>query len=96
MAGESNGRFAPSPIPGIPEIKFTKLFINGEFLDAVSGLSLSPSLCLSTLWRLIALCCSSRFVYVRFLRLKFDDFDHSFVKNTCTLLCCHYRIAFLN
>lgn len=34
MAGESNGNVASFKIP---EIKFTKLFINGEFVDAISG-----------------------------------------------------------
>lgn len=37
MAGESNGSFGSSPTIKIPEIKFTKLFINGGFVDAVSG-----------------------------------------------------------
>jgi len=46
MAGESNGSLAPSSTIKIPEIKFTKLFINGEFIDAVSGFSLSRSLSL--------------------------------------------------
>jgi len=28
----------------IPTIKFTKLFINGEFIDSISGFQFSPSL----------------------------------------------------
>ncbi|KAJ8436880.1 hypothetical protein Cgig2_004375 [Carnegiea gigantea] len=36
MADKSNGYLADSFI-NIPEIKFTKLFINGEFVDAISG-----------------------------------------------------------
>nr|DAD26954.1 TPA_asm: hypothetical protein HUJ06_028422 [Nelumbo nucifera] len=35
MAGESNG--SAENVIKIPKIKFTKLFINGEFVDSVSG-----------------------------------------------------------
>jgi coniferyl-aldehyde dehydrogenase len=33
----SNGKAAPAAGVVVPEIKFTKLFINGEFVDAASG-----------------------------------------------------------
>ncbi|KAI3459875.1 hypothetical protein Pfo_016538 [Paulownia fortunei] len=36
MTGESNGNVEKSMIK-IPKIKFTKLFINGEFIDSISG-----------------------------------------------------------
>lgn len=36
MTGESNGHAEKSKIM-IPEVKFTKLFINGEFVDSISG-----------------------------------------------------------
>jgi hypothetical protein len=32
----SNGKAAPAGVV-VPEIKFTKLFINGDFVDAASG-----------------------------------------------------------
>jgi coniferyl-aldehyde dehydrogenase len=34
--GNGNGKAAPAGVV-VPEIKFTKLFINGEFVDAASG-----------------------------------------------------------
>ncbi|KAL6224017.1 hypothetical protein ACLB2K_002874 [Fragaria x ananassa] len=40
MGGDSNGSSAPcepSFVKMMPTIKFTKLFINGEFVDAISG-----------------------------------------------------------
>ncbi|KAG8382012.1 hypothetical protein BUALT_Bualt05G0032200 [Buddleja alternifolia] len=37
MAGESNGNVETSMMKMIPRIKFTKLFINGEFIDSTSG-----------------------------------------------------------
>jgi hypothetical protein len=40
MAGDGcNGNGAAAGVV-VPEIKFTKLFINGEFVDAVSGTSI--------------------------------------------------------
>ncbi|KAF7819833.1 aldehyde dehydrogenase family 2 member C4-like [Senna tora] len=36
MASLSNGNHHPSP-PDVPAVKFTKLFINGQFVDSVSG-----------------------------------------------------------
>lgn len=38
MNGESNGKLTLRKMR--PEIKFTKLFINGEFVDSLSGLTL--------------------------------------------------------
>ncbi|KAK9208442.1 hypothetical protein WN944_000797 [Citrus x changshan-huyou] len=38
MAGLSNNGSSELSFFKMPEIKFTKLFINGEFVDAVSGL----------------------------------------------------------
>lgn len=40
MTGESNGKLVVKKM--IPEIKFTKLFINGDFVDSLSGLSFFP------------------------------------------------------
>lgn len=46
MTGESNGYVEKSMIK-IPKVKFTKLFINGEFIDSISGSQLFfPSLLL--------------------------------------------------
>lgn len=39
MGGDSNGSSDESFVK-MPTIKFTKLFINGEFIDSVSGTSL--------------------------------------------------------
>ena len=36
MASNGNGKAAPAGVV-VPEIKFTKLFINGGFVDAASG-----------------------------------------------------------
>ncbi|KAH6778312.1 aldehyde dehydrogenase 2C4, partial [Perilla frutescens var. frutescens] len=36
MAGDSNGHAEKTTII-IPKVKFTKLFINGEFVDSISG-----------------------------------------------------------
>ena len=42
MAGDGcNGNGAAAAGVVVPEIKFTKLFINGEFVDAVSGTCLA-------------------------------------------------------
>lgn len=40
MSGESNGKLTESTAKNmkwIPKIKFTKLFINGQFVDSISG-----------------------------------------------------------
>lgn len=37
MAGDSNGNGISESFIKIPQIKFTKLFINGQFVDSVSG-----------------------------------------------------------
>lgn len=37
MGGETNGDVEKSTIM-IPQVKFTKLFINGKFVDSISGM----------------------------------------------------------
>lgn len=41
MGAETKGNL--DYLAKIPEIKFTKLFINGEFVDSVSGFPILPS-----------------------------------------------------
>jgi len=52
----------------IPAIKFTKLFINGEFVDSISGFQLSTSCLLPLLFRLAVYDLRYKTIYCWFLR----------------------------
>lgn len=66
MAG--NGKAAPFGVE-VPEIKFTKLFVNGEFVDAASGTII---ICLA-----LAHCCLPRsflcfLIFINFFACSID------------------------
>lgn len=45
MSIESNGKLTHKKMKFVPEIKFTKLFINGQFVDSISGFYSSLFIC---------------------------------------------------